>query len=437
MSADPEATSGTGKGGDLLVRNIGHLLTLGGYRRPRRGKDLLDLGVQDGAAILIESGIVSAVGPEVEVKREARGVDVLNARGRLVLPGMVDAHTHAAFVGSRAGELSDRLKGKSYRDIAQAGGGIFRTVRAVRAASENEIVEETLPRLRRMIAHGTTTAEVKSGYGLDGKSETKMLAAIGRLNDRVPATVVPTFLGAHAIPPEFASDVEGYVDILVDNLIPAAVDQGLARFCDVFVEGGFFSPEQGRRILLAGQEAGLPSKVHADELTASGGAELAGDVRAVSADHLLFAGERGLNALAESGTLAVVLPGTSFSLFDLPYADARRMVEAGVAVALGTDLSPNAWIESMLFVISLACYRLRMRPEEAVSAATWNAAWAIGLADEVGSLEPGKRGDLLVLEAKEVPEIPCGIARNLANTVIKDGAVVSREGRLTPPEAPG
>jgi imidazolonepropionase len=437
LSANLESASGPWDGGDLLVRNIGRLLTLGGYRRPRRGKSLLDLGVQDGAAVLIERGIVTAVGPEAKVMREARSVDILDAGGRLVLPGLVDAHSHAAFVGSRAGELADRLKGKSYREIAREGGGILRTVRAVRTASEEEIVEETVPRLRRMIAHGTTTAEVKSGYGLDGESETKMLAAIARLNDRVPTTLVPTFLGAHAIPPEFASDAEGYVDTLVDTLIPTVADQGLARYCDVFVEGGFFNPEQGRRILLAGQEAGLPSKVHADELTASGGAELAADVQAVSADHLLFAGERGLNALAESGTLAVLLPGTSFSLFDLPYADARRMIETGVSVALGTDLSPNAWIESMLFVISLACYRLRMRPEEAVSAATWNAAWAVGLASEVGSVEPGKRGDLVVLEARDVPEIPYGIARNLAHTVIKDGTVVSREGRLTPREEPG
>ncbi|MEE9174516.1 MAG: imidazolonepropionase [Thermoplasmata archaeon] len=437
MSANLESASGPWDGGDLLVRNIGRLLTLGGYRRPRRGKSLLDLGVQDGAAVLIERGIVTQVGPEAQVVREARGVDILDAGGRLVLPGLVDAHSHAAFVGSRAGELADRLKGKSYREIAREGGGILRTVRAVRAASEEEIVEETVPRLRRMIAHGTTTAEVKSGYGLDEESETRMLAAIARLDDRVPTTLVPTFLGAHAIPPEFASDAEGYVDTLVDTLIPTVADQGLARYCDVFVESGFFSPEQGRRILLAGQEAGLPSKVHADELTASGGAELAADVQAVTADHLLFAGERGLHALAESGTLAVVLPGTSFSLFDLPYADARRMIEAGVSVALGTDLSPNAWIESMLFVISLACYRLRMRPEEAVSAATWNAAWAVGLASEVGSVEPGKRGDLVVLEARDVPEIPYGIARNLAHTVIKDGAVVARGGRLTPREEPG
>ncbi|MFQ5919474.1 MAG: imidazolonepropionase [Thermoplasmata archaeon] len=437
MSAEAESATGLGEGGDLLVRNIGRLVTLGGYRRPRRGRELLDLGVQDGAAVLIEGGRVTAAGPETQVVPEARGVEVLDAGGRLVIPGLVDAHTHAAFVGSRAGELADRLKGKSYRDIVRAGGGILRTVRAVRDASEEEIVKETLPRLRRMIEHGTTTAEVKSGYGLEAKSEVKMLAAIARMEGEVPTTLVPTFLGAHAIPPEFTSDSEGFVNEVVNQLIPAAVDQGVARYCDVFVEDGFFRPEEGRRILLAGQEAGLPSKVHADELTNSGGAELAAELQAVSADHLLFAGKRGRKALAESGTLAVLLPGTSFSLFDLPYADARQMVEAGVAVALGTDLSPNAWIESMLFVISLACYRLRLRPEEALAAATWNAAWAVGLAAEVGSLEAGKRGDLVILEAMDVPEIPYAIARNLTQAVIKDGAIVARKGRLTPAGGPG
>ncbi|MFQ5552193.1 MAG: imidazolonepropionase [Thermoplasmata archaeon] len=437
MSSSPEAPLRGQPGGDLLVRNIGRLLTLGGYRKPRGGKDLLDLGHRDRAAVLIEGGIVTQAGREAEVAREARGVEALDARGRLVLPGLVDAHTHAAFVGSRADELADKLRGKSYGQIAREGGGILRTVRAMRAASEEEIVEETVSRLHRMSAQGTTTAEVKSGYGLDRESEIKMLAAIARLAGQVPTNLVPTFLGAHAIPPEFASNASGYVDALVETVIPAVADQGLARYCDVFVEDRFFDPEQGRRILLAGQEAGLPSKVHADELTASGGAELAASVQAVSADHLIFASAEGLGAMAKAGTVGVLLPGTTFSSPDLPYADARRMIEAGVSVALGTDLSPNSWIESMLFVISLACYRLRMRPEEAVSAATWNAAWAVGLAAEVGSLETGKRGDLVVLEARDVPEIPYRIGRNLAGTVVKDGVVVARDGRLTPPEERG
>ncbi|MFQ5908916.1 MAG: imidazolonepropionase [Thermoplasmata archaeon] len=425
MSPNPEASVPGQEGGDLLIRNIGRLLTLGDYRQPRRGRDLLDLGVVDNAAVLIEEGILTGVGPEKEVLREARSVGVLDAGGRLALPGFVDPHTHAAFVGTREAELKEKLAGQSYQEIAQAGGGIQRTVQATRAASEEEIVEETVPRIRRMIAHGTTSLEVKSGYGLDAETEAKMLTAIARLQERVPATLVPTFLGAHAIPPEFASNVEGYVDALVETMIPTVADRRLARYCDVFVENGFFDIDQGRRILQAGQEAGLPSKVHADELTPTGGAELAAEMGAISADHLLYASEAGLRAMAESGTVAVLLPGTSFSSLDLPYADARSMIEAGVSVALGSDLSPNAWLESMAFVVTLACYRLRMRPEEAVAAATWNAAWAIGLAAEVGSLEPGKRGDLLILEARDVAEIPYRIATNLAQAVVKNGVVVA------------
>ncbi|MFQ6012103.1 MAG: imidazolonepropionase [Thermoplasmata archaeon] len=438
MSPTPEAFSWDRRArGDLLVRNIGRLLTLGGHRKPRRGRGLLDLGVQKNAAVLIERGILTVTGPEKRVLPEARSVETLDARGRLALPGFVDAHTHAAFVGSREGELADKLGGKSYAEIAREGGGILRTVRATRAASEEEIAEDTASRLLRMVAHGTTSAEVKSGYGLAPEPEAKILVAIARLPERVPATLVPTFLGAHAIPPEFASDPEGYVATIVETMIPNVASRGLARYCDVFVQEGFFSADQGRRILQAGQEAGLPSKVHADELAASGGAELAAEMQAVSADHLIFASEGGLRALVHSGTVAVLLPGTSFSSLDLPYADARRMIEAGVSVALGTDLSPNSWIESMLFVIALACYRLGMRPEEAVAAATWNAAWAVGLAAEVGSLEPDKRGDLLVLEARDTPEIPYRIARNLVGTVVKDGVVVARDGRVIPPAGPG
>lgn len=437
MSQMPEPTGMGAGGGDLLVRNIGRLLTLGGHRTPRRGKDLLDLGLRINAAVLIENGIVTAVGPEAQVVPEAGSTQVLDAGGRLVLPGFVDAHTHAAFVGSREGELTEKLAGKSYGEIAREGGGILRTVRETREASEEEIVAETGARLRRMVGHGTTSAEVKSGYGLALEPERKILASVARLRAEVPATLVPTFLGAHAVPPEFASDVEGYVDTVVERMVPEVASKGLARFCDVFVEEGFFDADQGRRILLAAQQAGLPSKVHADELTPSGGAELAAEVRATSADHLIHASEPGLRAMAEKGTLAVLLPGTSFSSLDLPYADARRIIEAGLPVALGTDLSPNSWIESMQFVIALACYRLRMRPEEAVAAATWNAAWAIGLAAEVGSLEPGKRGDLLLLDARDPSEIPYHIAGNLARTVVKDGVIVAQEGRLIPPAGPG
>lgn len=437
MSPKAEGQRPSRETGDLLVRNIGVLLTLGGYRRPRRGRELLDVGVQTDVAVLIERGIVTNVGPEEEVVGEARSVETLDAGGRLVLPGFVDAHTHAAFAGSREGELAAKLAGKSYGEIAHEGGGILRTVQETRDASEEELAEETSTRLRRMVAHGTTTAEVKSGYGLALEPELKILASVARLREEIPATLVPTFLGAHALPPEFASDTEGYVDSLVTTMIPEVASRGLARYCDVFVEDGFFDDEQGARILQAGQDAGMPSKVHADELTTSRGAELAAQVGAVSADHLIFASEEGLRSMAAGGTVAVLLPGTSFSSLGLPYANARRFIEMGLPVALGTDLSPNAWTESMQFVISLACFRLRMHPEEAISAATWNAAWAVGQAAEAGSLEPGKRGDLLLMDARGYREIPYRVASNLVRIVVKDGVIVAQEGRVLPRAEPG
>lgn len=382
-----------------------------------------DLGVLSSGAVLVRGGRIVAVGPQEEVVRDAGDAEILDARGNVVMPGFVDPHTHAAFVGSRAQELADKLAGKSYAQIAAEGGGIHRTVQATRDASNEELHGETAARLRRMLQTGTTTVEVKSGYGLTRRDELRLLQVIATLGEELPLDVVPTFLGAHATPPE--SDAETYAELIVEDLLPAVASQGAARFCDVFVEEGFFTPAQGRRVLQAGRRHGLAPKVHADELTRCGGAELAAEVGATSADHLLHASEAGLRALAEGGVAAVLLPGTSFATLDLPFADARGMVEGGLAVALGTDLSPNAWIESMPFVVSLACYRLRLGPEEALTAATLNAAWAVGKAEDVGSLEVGKKGDLLVLGLRDYREIPSRIAGNPVQVVVKEGRVVA------------
>ncbi len=410
--------------GDLLVANIGQLLTLGGYMEPRTGKALLDLGIVRDAAILIEAGRIKAVGPQDKVLPDAEGVEVLDAGGKVVMPGFVDAHTHAAFAGSREGELASKLAGKSYAQIAQEGGGIPSTVMATRAATKEQVMTETKDRVRRMVAQGTTTVEMKSGYGLSLDEELKLLEVISQVAGEMPVNVVPTFLGAHAVPEEHRDNPEGYVDYLVEEVLPSDALKGVARYCDVFVEEGFFSSHQGKRILLAGQRHGMASKVHADELTSCGGAELAAEVGAISADHLLFSTDVGLKAMAHSRTIAVLLPGTSFSSLSLPYCDARRVIDHGLGVALGTDLSPNSWIESMQFVISLACYKLRMHPEEAISAATINAAWAIGMAAEVGSIEVGKRADLLLLRVSDYREIPYRIASNLVDRVVKDGVMV-------------
>lgn len=424
-------------GGDLLVRNVGQLLTLRGPARPRRGVEHRELGLVRDGAVLVESGRIAAVGRENDVRAGVRSVDVLDARGGVVLPGFVDAHTHALFAGSRASELADKLAGRTYAEIAREGGGIRRTVRDTRAATREELHGQTRARLLRMVAHGTTTVEVKSGYGLDLAQELRLLEVLRDLDRGVPATVVPTFLGAHAVPPEYEEDAEGYVDLVVRRMLPATADRGLARFCDVFVEDGFFTPEQGRRILRAGMDRGLPAKVHADELTASGGTALAAEVGATSADHLLRSPPADLRALADAGTVAIALPGTSFASLDLPYCDARQLVDLNLPVALGTDLSPNAWVESMPLILSLACYRLRLRPEEAVTAATVNAAWAVGLGEEVGTLEPGKRGDLQVLAVRDYRDLPYRVGLPLAAYVVKDGAVVARDGQLTPRGEPG
>ncbi len=412
--------------GDLVITNIGQLLTFAGPDEPRVGAAMGELGLVLDAAVLVESEFIEAIGPEREVLAGARGAETLDARGRVVMPGFVDAHTHTAFAGSRESELADKLEGKSYSQIAREGGGIQKTVRDTRAASEDQLMSETCSRLRRMLSLGTTTVEIKSGYGLDLDNELKLLRVIVGAEQALPVTVVPTFLGAHAVPVEHWEDPAGYVDELVDTILPAVASHGMARFCDVFVEDGFFSEEQGRTILGAGKALGLAPKVHADEITSCGGAELAGEMEAVSADHLLHSTTRGLKAMKTHGTLAVVLPGTSFSTAGLPYCDARRIIELNLPVALGTDLSPNSWIESMQFVVSLACYHLRMRPEEALCAATINAAWAIGLADQVGSLEVGKRADMLLMDVKDYREIPYRIGSNLVSSVVKNGVVVGR-----------
>ncbi len=410
--------------GNLLIVNVGQLLTFAGPEGPRSGSAMRSLGLMKEAGILMEDGLITLVGPSRDVMGEARGLETLDARGRLVIPGFVDAHTHAAFAGSRHNELTDKLEGKSYAEIAREGGGIQRTVRDTRAATEDALKVETYGRLRRIISAGTTSAEIKSGYGLNLEGELRLLRIIVEAGAELPLNVVPTFMGAHAVPYEHRKNPTAYVEELVQTIIPAVSSQGLARYCDVFVEEGFFAKDEARTILEAGKAGGMRPKVHADEITSCGGAELAAEVEAITADHLLHSSTTGLKAMKRAGTIAVLLPGTSFSTAGIPYCDAHRIIQLGIPVALGSDLSPNSWLETMQFVVTLACYHLRMHPEEALCAATINAAWAVGLEQEVGSIEEGKRGDMLLLDAKDYREIPYRIASNLVDTVVKDGVVV-------------
>jgi len=412
---------------DLLVEHAAQLLTLAGGRGPRTGAALGDVGlIADGAVAALDGQIV-AVGLTAQVRADVSlspQATVVDARGCVVLPGFVDPHTHLVFAGSRAEEFEMRLRGATYQEIAAAGGGILRTVAATRAADEEALAQMALTRLDRVLRCGTTTAEVKSGYGLTLTDELKQLRAIHRASAGHQVDLVATVLAAHAVPPEFGGDPDGYVAHVTDEILPAVAEEALAEFCDAFCDVGAFTVPQARKVLETGAALGLIPKLHADEFTDLGGAALAAEIGAISADHLLQASDIGLAALAEAGTVAVLLPGTAFYL-RLPYANARRMIEMGVPVALATDYNPGTsptW--SMPAIIALACVGMKMSPAEAIAAATINAAWAIGMAEEIGSLEPGKAADIAICRAPDYREIAMAFGSPPIRQVIKRGHVV-------------
>jgi len=418
---------------DLLIVGASELVTMAGG--PRRGDRLKDPAAIPGGALAARQGRIVAVGPSDEVLAAvSTGPDtlVIDARGRAVIPGFVDPHTHLCFAGDRAEEFALRLGGATYQEIAARGGGILNTVRATRAASQAELEALGLERLDRLALSGTTTVEVKSGYGLSTADELKQLRAIRALDRRHPLTVVPTFMGAHEVPPEYRDRPGAYVDLLVEEMLPAvAAEPGLARFADVFCEQGVFSVADSRRILQRARELGFAVKVHADELSDLGGASLAAEVGAISAEHLLHASDEGLRRLAAAGTVAVCLPGTSFSLMNAPYARARRMVELGCTVALGSDFNPGSCpVYAMPFIITLACMHLKLDPSEALAAATINAAAAIGLEAEVGSLEVGKLADVVILSCTSHRHIPYHMGMGVVAQVVKQGRLIVDDGRL-------
>jgi imidazolonepropionase len=358
-------------------------------------------------ALLCENGLVAAVGPEVEILRRAQEMDVdmeVNCEGACMIPGFVDPHTHICFARRREREFSMRLAGTPYLEILKAGGGILSSVKSVREASEEELFEATLENVLSALRFGTTAMEIKSGYGLSTKSELKMLAVIDRIARETPLDVVATFMGGHAVPLEYRENPDAFVDLLVQEMIPAVAKQGIARFCDVFCEEGVFTVEQSRRILEAGRAHGFGLRIHADEVHDLGGAGLAAELKSVSAEHLLAANEANLKAMAASGVIANVLPATAYSL-KKSYAPVRKMIELGVPVALATDCNPGScFTESMPFVFGLGVMNMNMTVEEALVAATLNAAWSIGMQGRVGTLEVGKQADFLLLDG-ETPAI--------------------------------
>ena len=410
---------------DLIIENASELATpQGGRQKPLAGTQMQELRIIKNAALAVKDGKIVEVGKTAFVTSAFKAAETIDAGGKTVIPGFVDPHTHLVFAGSREKEFELRLKGSSYMEIHRQGGGILRTVRETRHASEDELIHNCKRTLDIMLEHGTTTVEAKSGYGLTIKDEIKCLRVIQQVREAHTVDLVPTFLGAHAIPLEYEGKADDYVRLVVESMIPSVASAGLAEFCDVFCDDGAFTLEQARRILNAGVKHGLRPKLHADELTPFGGAELAAETKAVSAEHLLYSSDAGLKMMAKQDVIAVLLPAASFTLMTQRYAAARDMIELGVPVALGTDFNPSCWVESQQLVIAIACRQLKLTPAEALVASTLNAAHAINRSAEIGSLEKGKKADVLILDAPNHSFLGYRFGTNLVSKVIKEGKLV-------------
>lgn len=412
----------------LIIKNARQVLTVrSSQKAPRTGEHMEDVGIIEDAAVAISQGKIVAVGKTGEVLGQIKineRTNVLDAKDKVVLPGFVDCHTHPVFAATREEEFEMRVKGRPYQEIAAAGGGIKSSVRTLRAASKKELIQLALPRLDRMMSYGTTTIEAKSGYGLSLEDEIKMLEVIDELNRLHPMDLIPTFLGAHEIPEEYKSRREEYIQLIVEKMIPEVARRKLAVFCDIFCEKGVFDIEESRKILTAAKDHGFKLKLHADQLTALGGAKLAAELGAVSADHLEFIDDEGIRMMKEAGVIGVLLPGACFGLGMKEYPLARKMIDQGLPVALATDFNPgSSMTESMPIILSMACLMMRMSPAEAVVASTMNSAYAVQRADHVGSIEVGKKADLVIWNVQDYREIPYHYGVNLVDQVIKDGNV--------------
>jgi imidazolonepropionase len=424
---------------DLLIEHADQLLTLAAPGGPKRGAAMNDPGIIGDGAVAVAGEAIVAVGPTAEVRAQLQTArQVIDARGRALLPGFVDGHTHVIFAGDRVDEFELRLQGATYLEIMAAGGGIMSTVRATRAASEAELVAASAARLWAMLRHGTTTAEAKTGYGLTTADELKLLRVIGQLNATQPLELVPTFLGAHTVPEEYAGRSDDYLGLVIDDMLPAVrkacdaddANAGSLPFVDIFCDDGAFTVAQLERFLAAASGLGFPLKAHLDEFAALGGTPVAAALSATSVDHLIVSGENDLAALrAHPTTIATLMPATPFGLGLGRYAPARRMIdEYGLAVALGSDLNPGTcWCVSMPFAMALACRGMQLTPAEALAAATINAAYAVGRGAVLGSLEPGKQADLLLLSVPDYRHLAYRVGENIVEMVVKRGVIVADE----------
>jgi imidazolonepropionase len=416
---------------ELLIDNLSEIATPIG-KTPRQGDEQGRVERLGRGVVLCSDDVIHFVGTREQLERERTPASLaeiprLDGGGGTLVPGFVDPHTHLPWAGSREAEFAQRLAGRTYLEIAAEGGGILSTVDATRSASEDDLVQLVLSRLDQMLRWGTTTAEAKSGYGLNRTDELKQLRAIQRASQNHAVDLVPTLLAAHEVPPEHREERERYLHLICEEIVPAVAEEGLARFSDVFCEQGVFSSKESRRVLQAGLDYGLAPRLHADEFVDSGGAELAAELGAMSADHLLAVSEAGIEALARSEVTAVLLPGTSFFLMKHTYAPARQLIEAGVPVALATDCNPgSSYTESLPTVFTLSVFELGLSIEESLTAMTLNAACCLGLGDEIGSVEVGKRADLVLLETPNLLHLGYHYGINPVRAVVKSGRVVHR-----------
>ncbi len=409
---------------NLLINNIKQLVTVSANGRGiKAGCEMSDIGVVENSSVLIVDGKISKIAPSSKIKVDDE-IFVLDAEGGIALPGFVDSHTHLIFSGSRENEFAMRTEGKTYQDIASSGGGILSTVRATREASKRELFRLGEKRLNDMLKLGTTTVEIKSGYGLSPDSEIKILEIINELKRDHFSTIVPTFLGAHAIPFEFKENPDEYVELICNYILPHISEKKMAIFCDIFCENGYFNLKQSERILSKAKEVGLKIKLHADQLSTFGATELGVSLGAISVDHLELINENGINVLSKSKTIATILPGSSFFL-NHKYAPARTIIDSNIPVALATDFNPGtSMCYSMPMMMTIACTQMKMKVEEVITASTLNGAAALGLSNEVGSIEVGKNGDIIIFDVPDYKYIPYHFSNNFVKHVIKNGVLL-------------
>jgi len=413
----------------LAVLHASQLVTLNGPKRPRVGTELSALGIIHNGGMLIRDRKIEKVGPSDEIEKNIRDEEILDAGGRVVMPGFVDAHTHLVFAGNRLDDFEHRARGETYEQIAKAGGGIWSTVEKTRAAREADLLAQAKKHATWFLRCGTTTAEAKSGYGLTIEGELKILRVMRQLKEDVPLEIVPTFLGAHAVPQELSPDE--YLDVVVTEMLPRVTAEKLAEFCDVFCERGYFNIDQSRKILSAAKKLGLSLRGHVDQLTNSGGAKLMAEMGATTADHLEQTDEQGIAALKKATVQPVLLPGSVYALGSSRYPRAREMIEAGLAIVLATDFNPGSSpTPSMPMVLSLACTQMKMSPAEAITASTVNAAYSVNRGDRIGSLEPGKLANFVIFDCEDYRELAYWFGIPQTHSVYARGECVSRSGGL-------